>query len=196
MNNEHGGGADREPDPPADPLAVGRAILIRQLTAGPRTRAQLHEAMRKRHVPEDVIDALLERFAEIGLVDDAEFARGWVRSRTESRSLARGALKRELELKGVDPELVVATLSEIDPGDERARGAELARKKARTVQGLPREKQERRLAGMLMRRGYSPGLSFSIVSEVLEEEGGEYDAAGADGILLNDGLDSGDDGFH
>ncbi|HEY2306223.1 MAG TPA: regulatory protein RecX, partial [Streptosporangiaceae bacterium] len=71
---------------------AARAICLRLLTAGPRTRAQLATALRKRRIPDEVAEAVLSRFTEVGLIDDAAFARAWVESRHHSRGLARRAL--------------------------------------------------------------------------------------------------------
>ena len=61
--------------PDADPESVARTILLDQLTGRARTRAELAEKMAKKHVPDDVAQRLLDRFTEVGLIDDAAFAR-------------------------------------------------------------------------------------------------------------------------
>ena len=43
----------------------------------------------------------------------------------------------------------------------------LVRKKLRTMQGLDRVKATRRLVGMLARKGYPPGMAFSVVRDEL-----------------------------
>ena len=52
----------------------------------PRTRKQLAEKLADRDVPADVATAVLDRFEEVQLIDDAEFARMWVRSRSQTRA--------------------------------------------------------------------------------------------------------------
>src|SRR5262249_23326143 len=75
---------------------AARVICLRLLTSGPRTRAQLATALRKRRIPDEVADSVLGRFAEVGLIDDAAFARAWVESRHHGRGLGRRALAAEL----------------------------------------------------------------------------------------------------
>ncbi len=48
---------------------------------GPRSRGQLAEALAKRQVPAEAATAVLDRFTDVGLIDDAAFAAGWVESR-------------------------------------------------------------------------------------------------------------------
>src|SRR5271165_1842528 len=68
---EAGRDADAELGPDADPEAVARQICLRMLSAAPRTQAQLATALRRRGVPEEAAAAVLARFAEVKLIDDA-----------------------------------------------------------------------------------------------------------------------------
>lgn len=166
-----GSPADLAPD--ADPEQVARTILLRRLTAAPRSRSQLHDDLRKRGVPEEVCERVLDRFTDVGLIDDETFARMWVESRQRSRGMARPVLRQELRRKGIDGEVAEAALEEIDPDDERARAVELVRVKARSLGRLEPQARVRRLVGMLQRRGYSGGVAFSVVREVLADEAEE-----------------------
>ncbi len=156
-------------NPPADPDQVARTILLRRLEAAPRTRAQLATTLRQREVPENVAERVLTRFEEVGLIDDRAFALSWVESRQRVRHLAPRALQMELRQRGVAADLIDAALATLDPSDERSAAREVARRKARSVAGLPRPTQVRRLSGALARKGYGPGLSAHVVREVLDE---------------------------
>ena len=59
------------------------------LSVAPRTRTQLAAALRRRGIPADAAEAVLARFTDVGLIDDAAFARAWVESRHHSRGLSR-----------------------------------------------------------------------------------------------------------
>ena len=127
--------------------------------------------------------ALLDRFEEVGLVDDEAFARAWIASRQPGKGLARRALAQELRRKGIDDEVAREALDEIDPDDEDAAARALVRKKLRTVRGLDQQKATRRLVGMLARKGYGAGMAFAIVKDELRRDGLEdegLDDAGFD----------------
>lgn len=160
-----GSAADQQPD--ADPAEVARTILLRKLSAAPRTRAQLADALRQRAVPDAVARRALDRFTELGYIDDAAFADAWVRTRQEGRGLARRALAHELRKKGVDDEIAHEALAAVDPGDERAAAARLVRKRLPSLQRQPTEVAVRRLVGMLARKGYSANLALAVVREEL-----------------------------
>lgn len=164
----------------ADPEAVARKILLDTLTGQARTRQELASKLARRGVPDELAGELLDRFTEVGLIDDAAFARQWVESRHRSRGLAPMALRQELRRKGVDDEDAKVALEQIDEDDQRVAARALVDKKLRSTSGLDRQVATRRLAGMLARKGYSAGLAFSVVREALAEVGD--DGAGLDGL--------------
>lgn len=134
---------------------------------------QLARKLAERNVPDDVAEAVLDRFEEVKLVDDADFANMWVRSRSQSRKLAKGALRRELAEKGIEAETAAAALEQLSDEDEESAARELVQRKLRGVTGFEdraeRDKTTRRLASMLARKGYQPSLAFRIVGDVLDE---------------------------
>ena len=155
-------------------MAAAKAIIYRQLTASPKSRLQLARKLAERNIPEDVAEAVLDRFQEARLIDDAEFADMWVRSRSQSRKLAKGALRRELAEKGVDQETAAAALEQLSDADEEAAARTLVERKLRPGTDLhyraERDKATRRLASMLARKGYQPSQAFRIVGEVLDAQ--------------------------
>jgi regulatory protein len=189
------GGRDREPpeldgppdpetQPEADPESVARQICLHQLEFAPRTRAELAAVLAKKGVPDDAAEAVLGRFTEVGLIDDAMFSKMWVESRHRGRGLSGRALQQELRRKGVDDETARDALNALDPDEEAATARSLVQRKLPSTRGLAPEARVRRLAGMLARKGYSAGLAFRIVKEELAAEG--TDTRGL--ILDTDGL--------
>jgi regulatory protein len=153
-----------------DPEGVARAICLRLLTGAPRTRAQLAEALRRRGVPDDAAERVLDRLVDVRLVDDGAFAEAWVDTRHRGRGLARRALRAELRQRGVDDELVGTAVARIDDDDEAAAAAGLVARKLGSTRGLPYDARVRRLAGMLARKGYSGGLALRVVRDALRRE--------------------------
>lgn len=164
---------DDEPQVPADPDGVARAIVLQQLTAGPRTRSQLAEAMAKRAVPDDVAETVLDRFTELGLIDDAAFSRAWVESRHRGKGLSRGALARELRERGVEDVAIDEALGALDGDSELETARELVAKKLPSTRGLERQARFRRLTSLLARKGYPPGMCTQVVADAMRGEGTE-----------------------
>ena len=159
---------DRDLGPDADPESVARKILLDQLTGRARSRSDLAKKLAQRRVPDDIASRLLDRFEEVGLVDDAAFSREWVAQRQTGKGLARRALAQELRRKGIDDDTARAALEEVNPDDEVEAARMLVRRKLRSVQGLDRDKAVRRLVGMLARKGHSSSVAFRVVTEELD----------------------------
>jgi regulatory protein len=163
--------------PVSDPEARARQICLQLLTAAPRTRAQLAAALSRRGVPGEAAEAVLGRFADVGLIDDAAFARAWVESRHYSRGLSRRSLSAELRRRGVETEEIREAVDALNPEQEVATARRLVEQKLAGTRGQPPEARARRAAGTLARKGYPPGLVFRLIKEVLEHEGPD-EAAG------------------
>ncbi|HTU76945.1 MAG TPA: regulatory protein RecX [Trebonia sp.] len=174
---------------PEDPAALARQVCLRLLTLAPRTRAQLADALKKRDVPAEIAEEVLGRFTDVGLIDDAAFARAWVESRHYGRGLSGRALSAELRRRGVDDDQIRAAIDELGPDAEVETARLLVAKRLAATRGLPPQARTRRLAGLLARKGYPPGLAFRVIREALEADGGATDP---DGTGL-DGTDAGDD---
>ncbi|MGA5758315.1 recombination regulator RecX [Nonomuraea bangladeshensis] len=164
--------------PPADPESVARAIVLRLLTMAPKTRAQLAEALRKRDVPEEAADAVLDRFSELGLINDEAFAEAWVDSRHHGRGLAKRALAAELRHRGVDNDTVKEAVERLDSDQEAETARRLVDRKLASTRSLDPQTRTRRLAGMLARKGYSSGLAYRVIREALDEEGIDVEGDG------------------
>lgn len=166
-----------EPSSGSD-VDAARQLVLRRLTGSAKTRHQLAEALRDREFDETTIASVLDRMEEVGLVDDAEFARMWVRTRHETKSLGAAALRRELIERGVPEPAIDGALEQVTVEDEESAARELLdRRLGDTVvpagngpeERREREKHMRRLVGMLGRRGHSPSTAMRLVREALDE---------------------------
>jgi regulatory protein len=164
----------------ADPEAVARQICLRLLAAAPRTRAQLDTALRRRGVPEEAAEAVLGRFAEVKLIDDATFANAWVESRHYGRGLSGRVLAAELRSRGVASGDIQAAVARLDPEQEVATARSLVAARLAATRGQPAPARARRLIGALARKGYSPALAYRLTREALEQEGLDLAGAGLD----------------
>jgi regulatory protein len=165
-----GAGAPRLNLSTQGPEAEGMAMCLRLLTAAPRTRAQLEQAMRRRGVPPQAAEEVLGRLTRARLIDDPTFARMWVESRHHSRGLARRALSTELRQRGVSENDVRGAVAEVSPEQEEEAARRLVAGRLAATRGRPLPSRMRRLMGLLARKGYPPGLAYRVVREALEQE--------------------------
>ena len=159
-------GADRD----ADPYAVARAIVLRQLTMSPKSRHQLREKLRQRDCPDDVAEAVLDRLTDVGLVDDAKYAESLVRSKQVTRGLSKRALAHELWTKGVDRDTAGEVLDQVSDTEEEDRARSLVEGRLPRLRGVDKDVVVRRLAGLLARKGYPSGLSLRVIREAIDAD--------------------------
>ena len=159
----HDGDAD------ADAESVARTIALRKLTTRAHTRRELDKALQAKNVPQSVKETVLDRLQEVGLVDDTSFAADWVASRQQRRHLSRRALRRELEAKGVERSDIDSALETVDRDAELAAAQELVERKQAAMSALSRDVQQRRLAGLLSRRGFDTAVITQVLSNALHQ---------------------------
>lgn len=163
---------------------IARKILLDALTGQARSRKELADKLEKKEVPPALATRLLDRFEEVGLIDDEAFAKAWIASRQPGKGLARRALAQELRRKGIDDDVARDALDEIDPDDEREAGRRMVRRKLRSLERFDNQTKTRRLVGMLARKGYGAGVAYSIVREELSLA----DEDGAGGVMSESDL--------
>jgi regulatory protein len=157
----------REPSAPEQTESErAREICLGQLDVRPRTRVELAKVLARKEISAEVIAEVLDRYDEVGIIDDAAFARAWVTSRHQGRGLARRALANELRQRGVDAEVADEALGTLDEDEEAATARALVDRKLRTASGAP-DAVFRRLVGMLARKGYPAGVAIRAVKDAL-----------------------------
>jgi regulatory protein len=157
-----------------DPTGAARTVCLNLLTARARTRAELAEALAKREFPDEIATGVLDRLADVGLIDDADFAASFVAVRHRERGLARAEIVRQLEAKGVDREIAMQAADGIDDESERATARRLVDRKLRTMSSLDDVVKTRRLVGLLARKGYSASVCYSVVRDAVGDLADEF----------------------
>lgn len=145
-------------------LAYQRSL--RYLGARPRSRAEVSAYLLGKNYDDAVVNAVLERLAARGYVDDEAFARFWVENRNRFRPRGARALRYELRQKGIEPAVIDETLAEQD--EETAAWQVVAGKLARWRE-LEWAAFEQRVMGLLARRGFGYDTCRRICARAWEE---------------------------
>jgi regulatory protein len=163
----------------ANRVAVEAAALhtfdraLAMLAARPRAARDLeHMLVRKGELAEHVA-AAVQRLIALGALDDAKFARQFIRAKISGAGLSRRRLQSELWRRGVARDVIDAALAEVlevDEVDESAQIAQVAAKKLRTLRSLDAATARRRLYAFLARRGYD-GSAIRRVMDALPASG-------------------------
>jgi regulatory protein len=152
-------------------LAAGEAAR-RLLSVRPRSEKELRDRLRRRGIPEPVVAAVIADLRAQGWVDDRRFADAWVRDRIALRPSGRLRLRHELTRRGVSREVVEATLADaLPPSEELALAREVASARAGRYRDLPAPTAARRLAGVLLRRGFAAPVVARVLQDLFGHPG-------------------------
>ncbi|GAA3312565.1 hypothetical protein GCM10020219_022690 [Nonomuraea dietziae] len=156
--DEGSGGAS---GPPANPESVARAICLRLLTMGPKTRAQLAEALRKREVPDEGRRRRTRSVHGVGSDSTTRRSprRGWTHG-TTGEGWPGERWRPSCGTGGVDSDTVNEAVERVDSDQEADTARRLVERKLASTRGLDAQVRTRRLAGMLARKGYGAGLAY------------------------------------
>jgi regulatory protein len=179
-----------------DPAVVLEAAA-RFLEVRARSVAEVRRRLGQAGYRIDLVEGAIERMTDLGMLDDATFARAWIESRDRARPRGEIALRRELALKGVDLAVVDELLEERreDGGTSNEGGVDLAaaeRLLARHERTLAREtdarSRRRRAYALLARNGFDPetcsAASAAFVdraAHILGPDSSEFEGDGEDG---------------
>ena len=145
---------------------AGAAMTIAQnaLAMRAKSRGELAAQLKRRGIPLEVANDVLDRLERSKLIDDLEFARVWSRTRLSSKKISKRVLAQELRKKEVADDLIAIALDEISTDDEYEAALQLGERKARSLANYAEEIRERRITSALARKGYN----YSIISRVLK----------------------------
>ncbi|MGV0420315.1 recombination regulator RecX [Corynebacterium simulans] len=148
-----------------------RALLLLDQRA--RSRKELSDRLLALEFDAEVVEMVLDDLTHVGLLDDATFAKEWVRQRHARRGKSARVLDRELQEKGVSQALRSEALEQVTEESEESIAQALAVKKARSVKTVPEDRAERdkylrRIVGVLARRGFNQGMSMRIAIAALD----------------------------
>lgn len=134
----------------------------------------LREKLRKQGHEHIVIDQVLERLAELDLLDDEQFGRSLIRDTMARKPAGPALLKQKLYQKGIRGSLADKLIAEAtaDVDEQQEAAIAFAMKKAGAMANLDRVTRDRRLYGQLARRGFSPDTIRSAM-EAVRRDGSE-----------------------
>lgn len=134
-----------------DEVAYQRAIKL--ITYRDRSIAEIRQSLHQNQIPEEIIENVINRLGENGLLDDKRFANLWIENRNEFRPRSHRMLTLELQKKGISEDIISQVLENTTADEELAHKA--AQKQIRRYMTLEWQDFRRKLGSFLARRGFS-----------------------------------------
>ncbi len=130
------------------------------------SRRELFDKLKKDY-PEDVAEAAVTRMEELGLINDASYARRYTADLINVKHLSERGIRQKLYEKGIDRDLIDEILDETELDEAQQIRAVIEKKYAR---GLDDEKIRRRAVNALQRLGFGYGSIKSVLNEYTDIE--------------------------
>ena len=146
-------------------LEKAASQALRFLSYRARSESEVRRRLQAKF-PQPVIDSVVQRLKELGLLDDASFAREWTRSRVSHRPRSAFTIRRELVGKGIDRDTAQAAVEPLDDEDSAYRAGQRA---ASSIADADYTTFRRRLQGYLYRRGFSGAVIRKTADRLWEE---------------------------
>ncbi len=144
-------------------MAYQRALNL--LNFRPRTEAEIRQNLRRHNMEEEIIQYVLERLKDNGLVNDAGFAQIWVDNRAEIRPRSRRALAFELKQRGVDSAIIEETLDKVD---DSAMAYQAAQRQAQKIKNYEWREFRLKMLRYLAQRGFAYDVSAETARRIWE----------------------------
>ncbi|MGP5080674.1 regulatory protein RecX [Corynebacterium variabile] len=169
---------DRELEKKLAPLVAKATRLINHRDRSEaELRHRLTEALEEGEDPR-LVDTVVSRCLDNGMLDDERFAHEWVRQRQHNQKKSVSVLRRELRDKGVASPVIEHALSQVSDEDQQDILQALVTKKAGTVKTVPADRAEydkalRRIVGVAARRGFPAGAGMDAARAALDARIGD-----------------------
>ena len=121
----------------------------------------------KKDYPEDVAESAVSRLEELGLVNDASYARRYTADLINLKHLSERGIRQKLYEKGIDRDLIDEILEETEIDEEEQIRTVIEKKYARN---LSDEKIRRRAVSALQRMGFGYSSIKSVLNEYTDIE--------------------------
>ena len=150
-------------EPPGGKTEEGRALELayRALSTKDRTVAEVRAFLERKRIGPKAIEHAVEELSAAGLLDDARYARLFAEDKREIERWGSDRIERDLRRRGVGTDLIEATLSGRERGDELEAALDLLARLSPPESDRDRDRAWR----MLVRKGYEPELAYEAVRE-------------------------------
>lgn len=152
-----------------DVVLKAKNDALKLLSFRPRSVSELESRLKIKRYPADVIEQVIALLSKQGLLNDEKFGELYANSKIHSRPVGKKQLELDLKRKGLSDAIVQQSLEKLSDYDERAAALELVRRRYDKMTGISDQKKKARLFGFLQRRGFSSGICFSVIDELMKD---------------------------
>jgi len=145
-------------------LNQARSFAYQALARRGHSRRELEEKLQRHGFGAETVSSVLKELETKRYLNDRAFALAWSQKAVEHKFLGPLALQRELELKGIDREIIQEVLEKLYTGTpEEHLAMKAIRRKLAQVRGGKAKALQRSMAGYLARKGFTSEVIEKVV---------------------------------
>jgi regulatory protein len=146
-------------------------VALRALMRRAHSLQEMKRKLERRSENKLLVQLVMARLKEGGLIDDARYAKQFARQRTESRKQGRFRVARDLRARGIPDRQIAEALEETaKTSDEGAMVRARIERKLRSYRGEIDEKKMASIYGSLLRAGFSADVVRRELKAIVKEE--------------------------
>jgi len=146
-------------------------VALRALLRRAHSVQEMKRKLERRSDNKLLVQVVMARLKENGLVDDARYAKQFARQRTENRKQGKYRVARDLRARGVADRQIEEALSEVaQTTDEAAVVRQRIERKLRSYRGEIDEKKLASMYASLLRAGFSADVVRRELRAITRED--------------------------
>jgi len=146
-----------------------RQALLKMLERGSKPSSSLRAALVAKEHPVELIDQLIARFQEVGLIDDFALAKDTAERLFTRKSQAKKMIAMALREKGFSSEAIDYAIADLDGDAELESAKALAVSRIARMADLDTDARSRKLAGFLSRKGFSSSVVWAAIRHASDQ---------------------------
>ncbi len=145
-------------------------LSLRYLSYRPRSEKEVLDYLKEKQkkspgLTDEMIFSIMSKLQEYKFINDLEFAKFWIKQRTQFRNRPLRVIRYELSQKGISQSLVSELLEDRENKDIDYESAKkLAEKKLDFYRALEPKKRHEKVMNYLLRKGFSYDIVKKIFS--------------------------------
>jgi regulatory protein len=146
-------------------------LSLRYLSFRPRSEKEVLDYLKEKqkkapNLTDDIVYSIMAKLQEYKFINDFEFAKFWLKQRTQYKNKPIRVVRYELTQKGISRSLIDEILEDQENKEVDLESAKkLATKKLDFYRNLPEDKRQEKVMNHLLRKGFS----YDIVKKVLKD---------------------------
>ncbi|SFE55474.1 regulatory protein [Bacillus sp. OV194] len=146
-----------------DEIKKGFNRALQFLSFRMRSEKEVYDYLKKNEYEDSVIEEVIKRLIEYKYLDNAEFAKMFVRTRKNTTSKGTGVIARELIQKGISSDHMEAALKEFPYEEQLESAINFVQKKSNQSKGISSSERKNKVSQQLLQKGYS----WEVIEEAL-----------------------------